>query len=83
MSVVGKLGGHKIESWYRQYLYYCFKQPPCCYFTLYKNFCITVTHFSEICYPVPFYGPIVSGHSANLTSQVRPTAVLLLPTVEN
>jgi hypothetical protein len=59
-------------------------QPPCCYFTLYKELLFQSFVFSENLYPyVIVYDPFASGASVDSALQVRSSAMLVLLVVGN
>jgi hypothetical protein len=61
--------GHGIKSWSGQL--FCFMQPPCCYFTLYKELIYKILYFPKVYNHTSLYDPIVSGANVDPTSQVR------------
>jgi hypothetical protein len=65
--------GHRIELWSSE-IYFCFLQPLCCYFTLYKELLNQSLYFTEIYN----HDPIVSGAGVDPTSQICSSAMLVL-----
>jgi hypothetical protein len=69
-------------SWGRVEFFFCFMQPPC--FTLQKELLYHSCVFFEDLLPFVFVcDPILSGARVAPTSQVRASAILVLPIVGN